>query len=59
MKNINTLKLVVTIFFFGIFFAGCTFKADLDSRLVRGHSSDSSYGSAYIPVLDECANESR
>jgi hypothetical protein len=59
MRNINTLKLVVTILFFGIFFAGCTFKAEVDSRLIRGHSGNSTYDSTRVTVLDGCTNENR
>lgn len=59
MRKINTIKLVFTISIVGIFFAGCTFKAELDSKLMNGGSSSYGTGSAYTPVLDGCVNESR
>ncbi len=57
MKKHNILKLASFLVVIGIFFAGCSFKAEIDSRLVAGSSYGG--GSAYTPVLDGCANESR
>lgn len=51
MKKFTTIFLTVAI---GMLFAGCTFKAELDSRVVSGHSAQ---GSAYTPVLSECGND--
>jgi hypothetical protein len=59
MRKINTIKLAFTIFIIGIFFAGCSFKAEIDSRLVSGSPAGYGNSSAYTPVLDGCVNESR
>jgi hypothetical protein len=59
MKKINTIKLVLATLFIGMFFAGCSFKAELDSKLVNGGSTGYGSSSAYTPVLDGCVNESR
>jgi hypothetical protein len=51
MKRFTTILLALTV---GMLFAGCTFKAELDSRVVSGYSG---HGSAYTPVLSECGND--
>ncbi len=56
MKKAGVLKIASIVLCIGMFFAGCSFKAEIDSRLINGHQSG---GSAYTPVLDGCANESR
>ncbi|MDD3467350.1 MAG: hypothetical protein PHE67_09390 [Campylobacterales bacterium] len=51
MKKFMSLFLVLIV---GMVFAGCTFKAELDSRVVSGYSG---HGSAYTPVLSQCGND--
>ncbi len=51
MKKFMSLFLVLIV---GMVFAGCTFKAELDSRVVSGYSG---HGSAYTPVLSQCSND--
>jgi len=51
MKKINSLKSIITIIVIGMLFAGCTFKADLDSRYLRGGGAKSSSDGDYAVVL--------
>jgi hypothetical protein len=51
MKSLKTLLITLAV---GMLFAGCTFKAELESRVVSGYSHT---GSAYTPVLSECGND--
>ncbi len=54
LNGMKSLKTLLIAFAVGMLFAGCTFKAELDSRVVAGSSHS---GSAYTPVLSECGND--
>lgn len=56
MKKANVLKIACIVLYIGMFFAGCSFKAEIDTRLTNGHQSG---GSDYTAVLDGCANENK
>lgn len=40
MKFISKPLVMAFSLMIGMIFAGCTFKAELESRLIRGHASD-------------------
>ncbi len=53
MKKAGVLKIACIVLCIGMFFAGCTFKAELESRLISGHASESGAQSdgGYATVL--------